>query len=90
MNIASNAFREDLKILSAKLDIDLDQIVLDLFGFFKCSPKRIWDYFDVAEFTDIQRRRILKHLSTQRISIHDFLIRVLEQFSKKVTNTEST
>ena len=53
MNIASNAFLEDLKILSAKLDIDLDQIVLDLFWFFKYSPKRIWDYFDVAEFTNI-------------------------------------
>ena len=60
LHIASNAFREGLKTLTIELDIDLDQIVLDLFGFFKYSTKRIAEYFDVTEFTLIESRRMLK------------------------------
>ena len=70
-----------MKTLTIELDIDLDQIVLDLFGFFKYSAKRIAEYFDVTEFTLIESRRMLKHISTRWISIQDVLIRVLEQFS---------
>ena len=44
LHIASNAFREGLKTLTIELGIDLDQIVLDLFGFFKYSTKRIAEY----------------------------------------------
>ena len=40
LHIASNAFHEGLKILSADFNINLDQIILDLYGFFKCSAKR--------------------------------------------------
>ena len=47
LHIVSNAFREGLKILSADFDKDFDQIVLDVYGFFKYSAKRIHDYFDV-------------------------------------------
>ena len=43
-----------LYVASIELDIDLDQIVLDLFGFFKYSAKS---------------RRMLKHISTRWISI---------------------
>ena len=81
LHIPSNAFREGLKILSADFDIDLDQIVLDLYGFFKYSSKRIHDYFDVETFTELQGRRMLKYVSTRWISMQDVLIRVLEQFS---------
>ena len=49
-HIASNAFREGLKILSADFDIDLDQIVLDLYRFLKYSAKKIHDYFDVGTY----------------------------------------
>ena len=38
-HIASNAFREGMKILSVDFDIDLDQIVLNLYEFFKYSAK---------------------------------------------------
>ena len=41
LHVASNAFREGLKTLTIELDIDLDQIVLDQFGFFRYSAKRI-------------------------------------------------
>ena len=80
-HIASNAFREALKILSAGFDIDRDQLVLDLYGFFKYSTKRIHGYFDVETFTELQGRTMLKHVSTRWISIQDVLIRVLEQLS---------
>ena len=69
-----------MKTLSIELDIDLNQIVLDLFGFFKYSAKRIAEYFDVTEFTFVESRRMLKHVSTQWISIQD-VPRALEQFS---------
>ena len=62
--IASKAFHEGLKILSAYFNIDLDQIVLDLYGFFKYSAKRIHDYFDIETFTELQGLRMLKHVST--------------------------
>ena len=81
LHFTSNAFREGLKTLTIELDIDLDQIVLDLFGFFKYSAKRIAEYFDVTEFTLIESRRMLKCISTRWISIQAVLIRVLEQFS---------
>ena len=67
--IASNAFHEGLKIISADFDIDLDQIVLDLYGFFKYSPKKIHDYFDVETFTELQGHRMLKYISARWISI---------------------
>ena len=38
-HIASNAFREGMKIFSVDFDIDLDQIVLNLYEFFKYSAK---------------------------------------------------
>ena len=69
-----------MKTLSIELDIDLNQIILDLFGFFKNFAKRIAEYFDVTEFTLVESRRMLKHISTQWISIQD-VPRVLEQFS---------
>ena len=49
-HIASNAFHEGLKMLSADFDIDLDQIVLDLYRFLKYSAKKIHDYFDVGTY----------------------------------------
>ena len=65
LHIASNAFREGLKIISADFDIDLDQIFLDLYRFFKYSAKRIHDYFNVQTFTKLQGCRMLKHVSTR-------------------------
>ena len=81
LHIASNTFCEGLKILSGDFDIDLDKTVLDLYGFFKYSAKRIHDYFDVETFTEVSGRRMLKHILTRWISIQDILIRVIEQFS---------
>ena len=81
LHIASNAFCEGLKILSADFQIDLDQIVLDLYRFFKYFTHRIHDYFNVETFTELQGHRMLKHLLTRWISIKDVLIQVLGQFS---------
>ena len=74
LDIAFNAFREGFKILSVDFNIDLDQIVLDLYGFFKYSSKRIHDYFDVETFTELQGCKMLKHISARWISIQDILI----------------
>ena len=74
LHIVSNAFREGLKILSADFHIDLDQIVLDLYRFFKYSTKRIHDYFDIERFSELQGHRMLKHVSTRWIHIQDVLI----------------
>lgn len=46
LHTLSNAFPEGLKTLIGETEIDLDQFVLDLFGFFKYSTKRINNYFD--------------------------------------------
>ena len=81
LHIASSAFCESLKILSADFNINLDQIILDLYGFFKCSAKRSHDYFDVETFTELQGHRMLKHVSMRWIIIQDVLIQVFEQFS---------
>ena len=40
----SNSFLEGLKVLTLELEIDFDQLVIDLFGFFKLSAKRIKNY----------------------------------------------
>ena len=74
LHIASKAFCEGMKILNADFDIDLDQIVLDLYGFFKYSTKRIHNYFNVETFTELQGRRMLKYILTRWISIQDVLI----------------
>ncbi len=79
LHIASNAFLEGLKALQSEAGIDFDQFVLDLFGFFKYSAKRVQDYLDVREFTELQSRRMMKHVTTRWISLHDVLIRVMEQ-----------
>ena len=84
LHIAANGFLEVLKSLQSEAGIDLDQIVLDLYGFFKYSAKRIKDYLSVKEFTDLQGRRMLKHVSTRWVSIQDVLIRILEQLPNLV------
>ena len=52
----SNAFLEGLKAFTGEIEIDLDQFVVDLYGFFKYSTKRIKDYFEVESFTEVQGR----------------------------------
>lgn len=79
LHTCSNAFLEGLKVLTLESSIDFDQFVLDLFGFFKLSAKRIKDYFEVESFTEIQGRRMMKHVSTRWISLQDVLVRVMEQ-----------
>ena len=59
----SNAFLEGLKALAGEMEIDLDQFVLNLFVFFICQ--KIKDYFDVQSFTEVQGRRMMKHVTTR-------------------------
>lgn len=49
-------------MLSADFNIDVDQVVLDLYGFFKYSAKKIHDYFDVETFTELQECIMLKQI----------------------------
>ena len=60
----TNSFLEGLKVLTLESDIDFDKFTIDLFGFFKLSIKQIKDYFEVEIFTDLQGRRMMKHVST--------------------------
>ena len=62
LHMESNTLREGLAILSAELDIVLNQINLDLFVFSDYCAKRTCDYIDVAEFTDVQSRKIIKRV----------------------------
>ena len=59
-----NSFLEGLKVLTLESDIDFDKFSIDLFGFFKLSIKQIKDYSEVEIFTDLQGRRMMKHVST--------------------------
>ena len=74
LHIASKTLHEGLKMLSADFDIDLDQIVLDMYRFFKYWAKIIHDYFDIETFAELQGYRMLKHGSARWISIQDLLI----------------
>ena len=62
LHISYNAFCEGLKMLSADFNIDVDQVVLDLYGFFKYSAKKIHDYFHVETFTELQECIMLKQI----------------------------
>ena len=75
-----NAFLEGLQALTGEIEIDLCQFVLDLFGFLKCSAKRIKDYFNVESFTEMQGCTMMKYVTTRWISLQDVLIRIMEQF----------
>ena len=59
-----NLFLEELKVLTLESDINFDQFVIDLLCFFKLSFKQIKDYFEVEILTDLQGRRMMKHVST--------------------------
>ena len=39
------------------------------------------DHFEVETFTDLQGRRMMKHVPTRWISLQGVLLRVLEQFN---------
>ena len=73
--IASNTFREGLKILSADFGIDLDQIVLDLYGFLNTPLKEFMISLMLRHLslliTKLQGRRMLKHVPTRWVSIQD-------------------
>ena len=43
--------------------------------------EQIMDYFEVETFTDLQGRRMMKHVPTRWISLQDVLLRVMEQFN---------
>ena len=58
-----------VKILSADFSIDVDQIVIVLYGFFKYSAKKILDYFEVETFTELQGCIMLKHIPPRWITI---------------------
>lgn len=67
--ITSGCCLEGVKALTVEADNELEQIIIDLLGFFHVFAKHVQDYFDAEGFTGLQGRRIPKHVSASSLTI---------------------
>ena len=56
----SNSFLKGLKVPTLESEMDFDQFVIGLFGFFELYSTQIMGYSEVETFTDLLGRYIMK------------------------------
>ena len=62
-----------------ELPINVDDLLVDIFYFFRHSSKRIQDFKEFQEFTETDEQRILKHCPTRWLSLEKVVTRTLSQ-----------
>ena len=79
LHTISNAFFEGLQSLLG--EVDLNKFSIDLYSFFKLSAKRVQEFLEIQEETEIHTRKMSRHVPTRWISIQSVLIKVLDQYA---------
>ena len=70
-------FREGLKQLKETLDVK--QLLIDVYFFFKYSSARREDYKEMENLTDVTAEYLLKYCSTRWLYIGKVVVRMIEQ-----------
>ena len=63
-----------------KLPVNMDDLLVDIFYFFKNSSKRIEDFKEFQDFTSSEQEKILKHCPTRWLSLQKVVERTLSQY----------
>ena len=77
LHTVNNSFGEGLKQL--KETINIEQLLIDLFFFFKYSAKRREEYRGMEQFTEVTAEYLLKYSSTRWLYIGKVCVRLMEQ-----------
>ena len=75
-HLANLCVKDGLKALPLKVD----DLLVDIFYYFKHSSKRIQDFKEFQEFTETDEEEILKHCPTRWLSLERVVNRTLSQF----------
>ncbi|XP_077417139.1 protein FAM200B-like [Vanacampus margaritifer] len=62
------------------LPVNIDDLLVDIFYFFKNSSKRIEDFKEFQDFTNSEQEKILKHCPTRWLSLQKVVERTLSQY----------
>lgn len=77
LHTVNNSFGAGLTQL--KETIDIEQLLIDLYFFFKYSAKRREEYKGMDEFTEVTAEYLLKYSSTRWLYIGKVCVRLIEQ-----------
>ena len=78
LHTVNNSFGEFLKPL--KETADVEQLLIDLYFFFKHSAKPREEYKGMEEFIEVTAEYLLKYSSTRWLYIGKVCVRLIEQF----------
>uniref|UniRef100_H3AK16 HAT C-terminal dimerisation domain-containing protein n=1 Tax=Latimeria chalumnae TaxID=7897 RepID=H3AK16_LATCH len=76
-HIVHNAVRHALN----KLSVDIETVVLKVYGFFSVSAKRRENLKEFFVFLDVQWRKILQHVTTRWLSLNPAISRMLQNWA---------
>ncbi|KAJ8352127.1 hypothetical protein SKAU_G00236030 [Synaphobranchus kaupii] len=80
-NCHAHIVHNTLKHALDNLSVDVENVVLKVYGFFSISAKRREALKEFCEFCDIEFREVLRHVTTRWLSLNPAITRLLQSWS---------